>query len=447
MMKIRVKPLLVALALAGLSGPALAQNNMVTVPIFDGGIVVGVTGLYFVPSVTDSNVFGSVNFLNAATVFSTPVIAGTATPTAATTTTTTVLTGSKTINTNPDYQWGFALHLGYVIPGTGNDVMLNWNHLHGSGDNGNTNDSGIVLSGLTPVIGAGFQLSTGPVVAGTFAPAGTPINGTLGVSGAFIQPFIGANGGLGNVSPLTAAGEVIPYTYGAGSSSTDWDAVDLNFGQHVNIGGNFDLRAFGGLAWARVENDIGAYYAGSNFVFPGFATGATGVLNTNVTHTVLRENSSFRGFGPELGFDGHYCFTNTNFGVSGHLGTAMLIGNTDTDLGFVTHNVGYSYTAVAGTTGIGPGGRVLTAQAASAFAHYVSDSQNHRLVPELEANLGIDYTYNFANDCNSSLVTTLGYQATNYFNAIRSFDNIAGTRLESEDAFFHGPFLTIKFLA
>jgi Legionella pneumophila major outer membrane protein precursor len=444
MMKIRVKPLLVALALAGLSGPALAQNNMVTVPIFDGGIVVGVTGLYFVPSATDSNVFGSVNFLRAATVFSTPVTPGTSIPTGPTTITTTVATGSKTINSNPDYQWGFALHLGYVIPGTGNDVMLNWNHLHGSGDNGNTNDSGIVLNGVTPVVGAGFQLAG---QGSTFAPVGAPINGTLALSGAFIQPFIGANGGLGNLSPLTAAGEVIPYTYGAGSSSTDWDAVDLNFGQHVNIGGNFDLRAFGGLAWAKVDNDIGAYYAGANFTYPGFVVGDTTVLNTNVTHTILREDTSFRGFGPELGFDGHYCFTNTNFGVSGHIGTAMLIGNTDTDLGFITHNVGYSYTATPGVVGAGIGGRVLTAQAASAVAHYVSDSQNHRLVPELEANLGIDYTYNFANDCNSSLVTTLGYQATNYFNALRSYDNVAGTRLESEDAFFHGPFLTIKFLA
>lgn len=447
MMKIRVKPLLVALALAGLSGPALAQNNMVTVPIFDGGIVVGVTGLYFVPSATDSTVLGSVNFLNAATTFRTTGVLGTGTiedpflGTTATTTQTVVQTGSKTINSDPDYQWGFALHLGYVIPGTGNDVMLNWNHLHGSGDNGNTNDSGIVLGGLTPVVGSGFQVGIplGGVVG--------PLNGTLGVAGAFIQPFIGANGGLGNLSPLTAAAEVIPYTYGAGSSSTDWDAVDLNFGQHVNIGGNFDLRAFGGLAWAKVDNDLGAYYAGSNFTYPGFEFGDTTVLNSNVTHTVLREDTSFRGFGPELGFDGHYCFTNTNFGVSGHLGTAMLIGNTDTDLGFVTSNVGYSYTATAGVVGIGPGGRVLTAQAASAVAHYVSDSQNHRLVPELEANLGIDYTYNFANDCNSSLVTTLGYQATNYFNALRSFDNIEGTRLESEDAFFHGPFLTIKFLA
>jgi hypothetical protein len=398
MMKIRVKPLLVALALAGLSSPALAQNNMVTVPIFDGGIVVGVTGLYFVPGVTDSTTVGTLV---------TGIVTTTSAPGTPVLQTTTNISRARTIENDPSYQWGFALHLGYVIPGTGNDVMLNWNHLHGNNDNDGDHN-------------ANFVFADGSVQ--------TLQGNAIVTTSATIVPFVDGN-----------LGTTIPFTRVISSSNTDWDAVDLNFGQHVNIGGNFDLRAYAGLAWARVDNQRGAAYAGSQTTFPTFP--ATLVRVSTAAYTLLREDSSFNGFGPELGFDEHYCFTNTNFGVSGHLNVGMLIGNIDTDLGFNTYN------ALAVFQPNVDGVSALAGLATSGIAYRISDSENHRLVPEIDANLGVDYTYNFANECNSSLVTTLGYQATNYFNAVRSFNNTLGTRVESQDAFFHGPFLTVKFLA
>jgi Legionella pneumophila major outer membrane protein precursor len=448
MIKIRVKPLLAALALVGISSPALA-NNMVTVPTLSGGFMVGVSGLYFVPGPVSNTVYGS----HVTTILSN---VATTIPTGLTPSSTivnTALTGpyisAHSLEADPSYKWGFALHLGYVFPGTGNDVMLNWNHLNTSQED----DS--LAPGINPSVTT-LNISGGANVT-------NPSRATANNTGEFIAPFLGETDLTTGLSP--ELGNTAPFLVAYGRSSTQWNTVDLNFGQHLNIGGNFDLRLSGGLVWARINDELEAYYAGAgnntatNVVStPGSTIISPLVITSNIdaqrSNTYINEESTFRGFGPEIGFDGHYCITNTNFGFAGHLGGQMLIGTTDTDLYYLTVNSGQQSRVV--TTSpivVGPAATTTTVLGynASTFSNYLSDSQDTRLIPEVDANLGIDYTYTFANtyahDCNSSFVIEAGYQGRKYFNALKAFDGAVGTRLHSEDVFFHGPFLSVKFFA
>lgn len=469
MIKIRVKPLLAALALVGISSPALA-NNMVTVPTLSGGFMVGVSGLYFVPGPVSNTVYGSY----VTTILSRSLTTIPNGVTAGSFNTITSQTGpyvtAHSLEADPSYKWGFALHLGYVFPGTGNDVMLNWNHLNTS------QEDDLIAAGINP-----NQTRQVIDAANITAPQITTFNNT----GEFITPFIGETDLTTGLSP--ELGNTAPFIVAYGRSSTQWNTVDLNFGQHLNIGGNFDLRLSGGLVWARINNELEAYYAGvgttSNTTISTDPFSTSGIRTLIITdpidaqrsNTYINEESTFRGFGPEIGFDGHYCITNTNFGFAGHLGSQMLIGTTDTDLYYLTVNSGQqsrSVTSLPVNAGPVTTTNTVLGYNASTFSNYLSDSQNKRLVPEVDANLGIDYTYTFANtyahDCNSSLVIEAGYQARKYFNALKAFDGIAGninnfapnavpgianpnqvagTRLRSEDVFFHGPFLSVKFFA
>jgi hypothetical protein len=457
MIKIRVKPLLFAITLAGLSSPVLA-NNIVTVPSLTGGFIVGGSALYFVPGPISNTIYGAQvnNILNANVIMDERLIPSE----------TRIIGGPigyvHALEADPNYSWGFTLHLGYVLPCTGNDVMFNWNHLN----TGKTAE----------VIGGGLNRNLNISVPNSNLLVNANRTGT------YIVPFVGSVTPLRGLSP--ELGNTAPYSAAFGRSSTQWSSVDLNFGQHLNIGGNFDLRMAAGLVWARINNELEVVYTGlatnisnNNQTAQGTTTVTTETDKQNSV-TWMNEESTFRGFGPEIGFDGHYCITNTNFGLTGHLGGQMLIGSVDTDLSYATANTGQR--SIANTLSVG--GVVtqsttnIVGRNADYFSNSVHDGKTNRLVPEVDANIGIDYTYHFINrcasDCSSSFVVELGYQATKYFNALNAFDRIGGdinsfaniapdtplpsvitnppvhaTSLRSEDAFFHGPFLSVKFFA
>lgn len=455
MIKIRIKPLLIALALTGLSSPVFA-NNMVTVPNLDGGFMVGLSGLYFVPGPVANTVYGA--YVNN-TLIANLRIGEQLVPS-----TTQILGGPAeyvhSLEAAPNYSWGFALQLGYVFPCTGNDVILNWNHLN--------------TSKTAEVIGGGLNRNLNISISDIGI-----INANR--SGTYIIPFVGSVNPLRGISP--ELGNMAPYSAAFGRSSTQWSSVDLSFGQHLNIGGNFDLRMAAGLVWARINNELEAVYTGSatNITTQTFGGGQGTTVQLTQTDlqnsiTWMNEESTFRGFGPEIGFDGHYCITNTNFGLTGHLGGQMLIGTVDTDLCYATANTGQQSLATTTTGVVVQSSNDIVGRNADYLSNYVSDSQNDRLVPEIDAKLGIDYTYHFMNHCacdgRSTFVVEFGYQAAKYFNALRAFDRIGGnintfanfipdapmpavipnppvsvTSLRSEDAFFHGPYLTVKFFA
>lgn len=147
-----------------------------------------------------------------------------------------------------------------------------------------------------------------------------------------------------------------------------FDAVNVEFGQHVDFGEMKDIRFHGGVQWARVRTSIGQGYASNNY---GSAL-----------------NLSMNGFGPRVGADMTYNFGN-GFAVYGNGATAILVGTSKTN-------------------GLGVG------------------VDRSAIVPAVEAKLGAKYNYAMAQ---GDLTLDAGWMFVNYFNAqslVPGFDSDFG---------------------
>jgi hypothetical protein len=243
--------------------------------------------------------------------------------------------------------------------------------------------------------------------------APTPISAvTTGSAGIAILPLSVLSG--------------VEYGAAAGKAQFTLNVVDLDGGQRFTTG-SYDMRMFAGLRYANIDTTV------KTFGSP-FPVGVGGGVNT--TSTGYQEfKSQFRGLGPRIGVDARYCLS-SGFGVDADLSTALLAGRTDSH---------YYATTVTTTT------PVNTLE--------VKNGSNNRLIPVLEAKLGVDYTYIMDCRCKSSLVFEVGYQTTNYFNAadhhVRVIDPITTTTTgptvadggSTSDVGFDGPYLGVKYYA
>ncbi|WP_025384684.1 Lpg1974 family pore-forming outer membrane protein [Legionella oakridgensis] len=171
-----------------------------------------------------------------------------------------------------------------------------------------------------------------------------------------------------------------------------WDAVNLEFGQHVDFGEFKNIRFHGGVQYARISND---YY-------------------DNITGTTPTERirTKYNGFGPRVGMDLSYDWSN-GFAVYANTAGALLIG----DSTFNTTTLGV----------IDPAG--------------ISNGSNTIIVPELEAKLGAKYTCALAQ---GALTLDVGYLWQNYFDA-QSF--LTATRVGDDTDFgLQGPYIGIKYM-
>ncbi len=371
MMKKQVKRLTLALIAVGLSSPVWAGAFDVTVPNQNGGIVVGATGLFLTAG--SNTTYGA-----------TGGIAPFTTVNGISTVTTSNVSGTS-LDTNPNYHWAFGIQLGYMFPGTGNDITASWTHL-------NTHDSDSVNAG----------------------------------SGGVITPV--------PLSPAAAVTNPGLLSSGNGRSTNKLDAVDLMAGQRIFIGSDFNLRLSAGLEYARLQNSISNSFSGTtpntpSILVPGGITNVVTAYNSG-------ETSTFNGLGPKIGFDGRFCFGDSGFGFDSHLDGGLLIGN-------ISDNQNASSVTNTSITSAATGTLLATGQ--DVIVGSSSADQNRRVVPFLDANLGVDYMYKFNNAGQSSLTAELGYEASNYFNAIHTINVLGG--VNNENFTTHGPFLTVKFAA
>ncbi|QLH43958.1 MAG: hypothetical protein HWD59_01320 [Coxiellaceae bacterium] len=128
--------------------------------------------------------------------------------------------------------------------------------------------------------------------------------------------------------------------------------------------------------------------------------------------------------GPLAGIDGSY-YLIRGIGVVGHIDSALLIGSVNSSLN---------------TTAISDAGTATV---------NVSNGYNTRIVPVIDAKLGLNYTYLFTNESNSDLTLEMGYQASQYFNAL---DHLTGVLTEfsavgqnSVDFMLNGPYLSLTY--
>lgn len=174
-----------------------------------------------------------------------------------------------------------------------------------------------------------------------------------------------------------------------------WDAVNAEFGQHVNFGEFKNIRFHAGAQYARIRHNMrprttGAFVNGFDF--------AQGSLQ-----------AKFNGFGPRAGLDMSYDWAN-GFAIYGNAAAAVLVGTSSFDL-----------------------------VSAPLFGAFSSHGSKTAMVPELEGKLGAKYSYPMAT---GMLTLDGGYMWVNYFNAQHFvFDNVAET-----DFAMHGPYVGLKWV-
>lgn len=207
------------------------------------------------------------------------------------------------------------------------------------------------------------------------------------------------------------------------------DAIDLDVGQYVNLGTRLQTRFFGGLRFASLRQDVTDNYAfvANSLIFPGI----------QFTYNEQDElDSKFNGIGPRFGVDTSYHISDC-FGIAGHVSGALLIGKvkTDTDNDFlVTFTNPFVFPPV---------------NVAAQLDNDVSIDDSWRVVPELDAKVGLNYTFLFDNK--SNLTIELGWQATEYFDAVDQLHTNVGTTLTgqvdrvSSNLGFQGPYLSLNY--
>ena len=234
---------------------------------------------------------------------------------------------------NPKNLWGW----GFMVEGayhfnTGNDLNLNWYHL---------NESNTVNQ-------------TGPV---TQVGSGSTIKGSL--------------------------------VYKA---KPQWDAVNLEFGQHVDYNQSVSLRYHGGAEYVHINMQRNTVY-----------------YNPNGT---AFKTLSYNGFGPRAGIDAFYSFNNglsvyTKSALGLYAGTTSFKGPTNFDL--------------ASLNGSRKGSALI-------------------VVPSLEAKLGASYHYAMAQ---GDVSLDAGWMWINYFQALMT----ATPGLVHSDNFAEqGPFVGLKWV-
>jgi len=243
----------------------------------------------------------------------------------------------------PKYNWGFEIEGSYHF-NTGNDLNINWYHLSKS----NSNSFGA-------------------------------------------QPAYAFN------DPITGA---FTSTVEGGNSSTDpkWDAVNFEFGQHVDFGDNKAIRFHGGAQYARLANNT-SLNAGELIHF--------GTTTTSYDFTSV-VNKTYNGFGPRVGMDMSYDWGN-GLGIYANGATAILAGTRATN-GTYTDS---RHNSIGGS------------------------SSDTVIVPALDAKLGATYTYAMAQ---GDLTLDAGWMWVNYFDVHNDASSSAS------NFGLQGPFIGLKWL-
>jgi len=181
-----------------------------------------------------------------------------------------------------------------------------------------------------------------------------------------------------------------------------WDAVNFEFGQHVDFGEFKNIRFHGGAQYARIKSSS-VYTARSR---------VTGLVLPGADSQTI----TYNGFGPRMGADMSYDLGN-GFAVYGNAATTILVG---------TSKFAASSSLVGGSVDL----------------HDVAYASGSRtaIVPELEAKLGATYTYAMAS---GDLTLDAAYMWLNYFNAQHG---VVVSSIGESDFAMNGVFAGLKWV-
>ncbi len=183
---------------------------------------------------------------------------------------------------NPNYQPGFTIGARYTRPGSGKDIRTSWDHLR-------TSDSAFV-----PVDNLATQWIS------PFSQTGPSTSETANEVGIF--HFKSASGEVG----------------------FDYDLVNLDMGQTVNIGSSTQVRLFAGVSWARLEERLVSTFYNDPSIDP--VPPVVAPANPDLEYIRLNNTSTFTGAGPRLGLSTAHSLPR-GFNLVGELSGAVLAGS------------------------------------------------------------------------------------------------------------------------
>ncbi|MDR3502243.1 MAG: Lpg1974 family pore-forming outer membrane protein [Legionella sp.] len=197
---------------------------------------------------------------------------------------------------------------------------------------------------------------------------------------------------------------------------TQWDAVNGELGQFASLTRDVNYRVHGGFQFVRLKNTMNARVA---FIVPADFLDLFDADSLPAPRS-LRYNSSFSGFGPRTGIDMNYILGN-GFTMYAKTATALLVG-----------------TIKSNVTG-------LAEPLTSVHGSYSA------IVPELEASVGLNYSYPTKR---GDFLFDLGYLWVNYFNPLRNqniLENIANNQTvtsenRSTDLSISGLYFGLKYV-
>lgn len=171
-----------------------------------------------------------------------------------------------------------------------------------------------------------------------------------------------------------------------GHTKFDYDALNLDVGQLINYAQNMPIRLFGGVSGARLKQELVSVFQN----------------NTPSTVSIRSLNASkYSGVGPRIGVEGAFnVYHHVN--LTGQLAGAVLVGKMQPN----THYQSSSPTLAGLGIGINNQG--------------IRKSSTNEVVPELDAKLGLNYSFPF----NNTAVFTLeaGYMGAVYVNALTNYN-------------------------
>ena len=276
----------------------------------------------------------------------------------------------RTYAVDSNNDWGWGADITYHFPGDGRDVTLAFTQLNTSDSNSvDKEDAGLTNLNAT----------------------GTPaVNGLRGFN----------------------------YDSASGKVKTNYDAVDLTFGQIITAGNRITLHPFAGLRYAYINYKATADY---QVVVTNGGSEPTSELEKD-SQTL---KSTFSGAGPRLGSDAAVNL-GSGFSLRGTLGVSLLVGSMDVDSGYTTATYNLPEYTLNNST----------------ETDHTVDT-NTRVVPEADAKLAAMYHMDFNNGY--GLGFEAGYQVTNYFNAIQNNTvSTVDTSTEYTDFFMQGPYARVQ---
>lgn len=387
---------------------------------------------------------------------------------------------------------GWELKLGFVLPSSLNDANLIATHWDNSNNQKINNLS--FLFPTTSALFTGSSIFSPNALFGFFESEFGPadISGTVSV--------IASDGTVTSGIPFDSSSTPLIVPLGPDNvtdilvhSNNKNNAWDLEFGQALCVGCRFKFRVFGAVRYSRVEQDsrVTTNLARSGMgvslkpmlvtVALGSAGDATAqaiitpVADVAVTdQDILHQRSIFNGTGPRFGFDGSY-YLGCGFQVMGNISTSILAGAhrslLEEDIntaGVVT--ITQDDLAATSVTFVGPvtPSTVTDIPVGTVFAPVVTGtvglfqqtptvqniSFNHltqfRVVPNLDARLELNWTYQFCNCPNASIIFNAGYRINHYFHV---YDRLSGSEVVNPtgngrhivNASFYGPYIGLQF--